>query len=212
MLSFGHAAILERQRRFEVLEKSVAALAATVESRDPYTAGHQSRVTRLAEAIAREMGLDADTCTGIRLAALVHDIGKVHVPIEFLITPNTLSEAEIAVIRTHPEVGYRILKDIPFPWPVAEIVRQHHERWDGSGYPQGLKGTGIAQGARILAVADAVEAIHSYRPYRPAKGLDAALVELGSQRGTQFDPEVVDACLRLFRERRYTMDERVPGK
>lgn len=210
-LSFGHEAILARGRRFEVLEKSVAALAATVESRDPYTAGHQSRVTRLAEAIATELGLDVEARVGVRLAALIHDIGKVHVPIEFLTTPKPLSDAERAVIRAHAEIGYQILKDIPFPWPVADMVRQHHERWDGSGYPQGLKGTSIVLGARILEVADVVEAIHSHRPYRIARGLAAALDEIVAQRGVLFDPDVVDACLRLFHDKGYAMSEAALG-
>ena len=197
-LSYGYQAMLDRQQRFDVLEKAVAALAATVESRDPYTAGHQNRVALLAVSIAQELGLDAETCTGIRLAGLVHDIGKIHVPIEFLTTPAPLSDAEMAVIRTHPEVGYSILKDIPFPWPVAEMVRQHHERFDGSGYPLGLSGNGILLGARILAVADVVEAISSQRPYRPARGVEAAVKALSAGSGTLFDPAVVAACLRLL--------------
>jgi putative nucleotidyltransferase with HDIG domain len=205
LLSFGYVAVVGRRLRFDVMEKSVAALAATVESRDPYTAGHLHRVAELAAAIAREMGLDADACRGIRLGALVHDVGKIHVPIDFLTTPKKLSDAEMAVIRTHPEVGYEILKDIPFPWPVAEMVRQHHERWDGFGYPRQLKSTGILLGARILAVADVVEAISSHRPYRPARGLEAALAEITTQRGIHFDPAVVDACLRLFRDKGYRL-------
>jgi putative nucleotidyltransferase with HDIG domain len=205
LLSFGYAAVVGRRLRFDVMEKSVAALAATVESRDPYTAGHLHRVAELAAAIAREMGLDADACRGVRLGALVHDVGKIHVPIDFLTTPKKLSDAEMTVIRTHPEVGYEILKDIPFPWPVAEMVRQHHERWDGSGYPRQLKAADILLGARILAVADVVEAIHSYRPYRPARGLEPALAEIQSGRGRLFDPDVVDACRRLFRERGFLL-------
>lgn len=205
-LSFGHGAILERKKRFDVLEKSVAALAATVESRDPYTAGHQSRVARLAVAIADDMGLGSEVCTGIKLAALIHDIGKMQIPIELLTKPTPLTELEMQMIRTHPEVGYEIVKDIPFPWPVADIVRQHHERFDGSGYPKGLRSEEILLEARILAVADVVEAISSHRPYRPARGIDVALQEIQAQRGILFDPLVVDSCLRLFAEKQYQLN------
>lgn len=198
-LAFGHEAILEREKRFDILEKSVAALAAVVESRDPYTAGHQSRVAALAVAIAQAMGMDAETCTGIKLGALIHDIGKVQVPIELLTKPTKLNDIEMALIRMHPEVGYNIVKDIPFPWPVAEMVRQHHERLDGSGYPKGLAGDEILIGARILAVADLIEAISSHRPYRPAKGMDVAIEELKRQRGKSLDPDVVDAALSVLK-------------
>lgn len=197
-LSFGLEAIRERQKRFDVLEKSVSALAATVESRDPYTAGHQSRVAGLAESMAREMGLDAESCVGIRLAALIHDIGKMQIPTEILTKPTRLNALEMAMIRTHPVVGYEILRDIPFPWPVAEMVLQHHERFDGSGYPKGLKGEEILLGARILSVADVVEAISADRPYRAALGMQAALDVIAQGRGILFDPQVVDACLRMF--------------
>ncbi len=135
LLSYGHEALLEREKRFDVMVKSVAALAATVESRDPYTAGHQNRVAKIALAIAQDMGLDPDTCNGIKLAASIHDIGKMQVPIEILTKPTKLSTLEMDMIKIHPQVGYEILKDIPFPWPVAEMVHQHHERYDGSGYP-----------------------------------------------------------------------------
>ena len=198
-LSFGHEALLEREKRFDVMVKSVAALAATVESRDPYTAGHQNRVAKIALAIAQEMGSDADACNGIKLAASIHDIGKMQVPIDILTKPTKLSKIEMEMIKIHPQVGYEILKDIPFPWPVAEMVHQHHERYDGSGYPQGLKGEQIIIGARILAVADALEAISSHRPYRPAFGMDVALKEIETQRGILFDPSVVDSCIRLLK-------------
>lgn len=197
-LSFGHEALLEREKRFDVMVKSVAALAATVESRDPYTAGHQNRVANIAVSIAQEMHLDSDMCSGIKLAASIHDIGKMQVPIEILTKPTKLSKIEMDLIKVHPQVGYEILKDIPFPWPVAEMVHQHHERYDGSGYPQGLKGEQIILGARILAVADALEAISSYRPYRPALGIDVALNEIKTQRGVLYDPLVVDSCIRLL--------------
>lgn len=197
-LSFGHEALLEREKRFDVMVKSVAALAATVESRDPYTAGHQNRVAKIALGIAQEMGLDPDTCNGIKLAASIHDIGKMQVPIEILTKPTKLSKIEMDMIKIHPQVGYEILKDIPFPWPVAEMVHQHHERYDGSGYPQGLAGDQIIIEARILAVADALEAISSHRPYRPALGMDVALKEITTQSGVLFDPSVVDSCVRLM--------------
>lgn len=204
-LSFGHGAILERRQRFEVLEKSVSALAATVEARDPYTAGHQSRVANLAKAIAEDLGFDTETCTGIKLAALIHDIGKIHIPAELLTKPTKLTDLEMSYIKTHPEEGYQIIKDIPFPWPVAEMVRQHHERLDGSGYPHGLKNNEIVLGAQIIAVADIVESMSSHRPYRPARGLDAAFEEISRLRGAQLNPRVVDSCIRLFKEKNYSI-------
>lgn len=206
-LSFGHGAILERKQRFDVLEKSVSALAAMVESRDPYTAGHQSRVANLALAIAEDLGLDTETCTGIKFAALIHDIGKIHIPAELLTKPTKLTDLEMSYIKVHPEEGYQIIKDIPFPWPVAEMVRQHHERLDGSGYPQGLKCDEIKMGAQIIAVADTVEAMFSHRPYRPALGLDAALEEISKQRGVSLNPDAVDSCLRLFRKKNFTFNQ-----
>jgi len=204
-LSFGHETLLERAKRFDVMEKSVAALAYTVESRDPYTAGHQHRVAKLALAIAQDMGLDADTCTGIQLAASIHDIGKMQVPIEILTKPTKLTTLEMNLIKVHPDVGYDILKDIPFPWPVADMVHQHHERYDGSGYPKGLQNKDINIGARIIAVADAIEAISSHRPYRPALGIDVALKEIETQRGVLYDPDAVDSCLSLFREKYFVL-------
>lgn len=204
-LSFGREALLEREIRFDVMVKSVAALAATVESRDPYTAGHQNRVAKIALAIAQDMHLEPDICNGIKLAASIHDIGKMQVPIEILTKPTKLTKIEMELIKVHPQVGYEILKDIPFPWPVAEMVHQHHERYDGSGYPQGLKGEQIILGARILAVADALEAISSYRPYRPALGIDVALNEIKTQRGVLYDPLVVDSCIHLLKTGQLTM-------
>lgn len=207
-LAFGHEALLGRQKRFDVLEKSVTALAAVVESRDPYTAGHQSRVANLAFAIAQEMGLDAETCTGIKLAGLIHDIGKMQIPIEILTKPTKLNELEMSMIRMHPEVGYNIIKDIPFPWPIAEMVRQHHERLDGSGYPKGLTDKDILPGAKIIAVADIMEAMSSHRPYRPAKGIDATVEEIKKQRGTTLDSEAVDICLRLLSDEGYQLTDK----
>jgi PAS domain S-box-containing protein len=172
-----------------------------VETRDSYTAGHQRRVTALSRAIALEMGLTEDRVEGLCLAGDIHDLGKISVPAEILSKPTRLTEFEFRLIQNHPRVAYDILKEINFPWPIAEIILQHHERMDGSGYPQGLRGTDILPEARILAVADVVEAIASHRPYRPALGIEAGLEELEQKKGILYDPHVVKACLTLFREK-----------
>ncbi len=185
---------------------TIEAVSLTLEKRDPYTAGHQQRVVQLAVAIAQEMGLDARRVEGLRLAALVHDIGKIHVPAEILNRPGRLSESEFGIIKSHPEVGYDILKNVEFDWPIADIVLQHHERCDGSGYPHGLKCEQIVPEARILAVADVVEAITSHRPYRPGLGLDVALHELEKGRGVLYAEDVVDTCLNLFRVNNFTWE------
>jgi HD-GYP domain-containing protein (c-di-GMP phosphodiesterase class II) len=185
------------------LEKTVLVIATMVEMRDPYTSGHQQRVADLAVAIATDMGLPEQQIRGIHLAGVIHDLGKIQVPAEILSKPGRLNEAEFALIKAHPQTGYEVLKDIQFPWPIAQIVLQHHERLDGSGYPQGLKGDQIMLEARILIVADVVEAMSSHRPYRPGLGLPQALEELRRNRGRFYDPAVVDACLKLFEERRY---------
>ncbi|GAB4301787.1 MAG: hypothetical protein Kow0096_22880 [Thiohalomonadaceae bacterium] len=199
----------ERKRIGESLQRSlvqtIQAIAVTIEKRDPYTAGHQQRVAELATAIAGEMGLPEEQREGLRLGALIHDIGKIYVPAEFLNRPGHLSDTEFEIIQSHPVMGYDIVKGIEFPWPVAEMVVQHHERLDGSGYPKGLKGDEILLEARILAVADVVEAMASHRPYRAALPFDEALVEIERHRGTRYDPAVVDACLKLFREDGYTL-------
>lgn len=184
----------------DALLGTIGAVALTVEKRDPYTAGHQQRVAHLAVAIAGELGIGGEQIEGIRLGALIHDIGKIYVPAEFLSRSGKLTAAEFEVIKMHAQVGYDIIKDVRFPWPVGEMVLQHHERLDGSGYPQGLKGEAIVIEARILAVADVVEAITSHRPYRPALGLDVALQAIADGRGSFYDADVVDACVRLFRE------------
>lgn len=199
---------LEQNRKHLVqlqdnLEEAVRAMAAIVEMRDPYTAGHQSRVADLAAAIARQMGLPEDEIHGIHLAGVLHDLGKIRVPAEILSKPGRISEAERSLISIHPQAGYDILQGISFPWPIAQMVLQHHERLDGSGYPQGLKGEEISLGARILSVADVVEAMSSHRPYRPGLGIEAALEEITGNRGLSYDPRVVDACLVLFREQGY---------
>ena len=185
------------------LEESFHALATMLEKRDPYTAGHQQRVADLSAKIALELGLPKEKAHGIRLAGMVHDIGKIQVPAEVLNKPGKLTELEISLIRLHPQVGYDILKAIRSPWPIPDAVLQHHERLDGSGYPHGLKSEQIIIEARILAVADTVEAMSSHRPYRPGLGLDAALAEISMLRGKQLDPDVVDVCLRLFNEKGY---------
>lgn len=189
----------------ETLIMTVNTLASTVEMRDPYTAGHQRRVTVLACAIAEEMGISEEQFDGLRLAGLVHDIGKFNVPVEILNKPGRITETELNIIKTHAEAGYNVLKEIEFPWPVARIVLQHHERLDGSGYPQGLKEDGIMPEARILAVADVVEAMASHRPYRPALGIEAALHEIIMNKGILYDPSVSDVCMRLFTEKGFSL-------
>jgi PAS domain S-box-containing protein len=188
-----------------LLEATIGAMAAALESRDPYTAGHQRRVADLATAIARDMGLPEGRVQGVHFGALIHDLGKIQVPAELLSKPTRLTKLEFDLIKTHPQAGYDIVKGIDFPWPVAEMVLQHHERLDGSGYPQGLKGDQIALEARILAVADVVEAMASHRPYRPGLGIDKALKEIEDRRGAWYCAEAVDACLRLFREEGYSL-------
>ena len=190
------------------LDKIVNAMSLTLEERDPYTAGHQKRTTDLALAIAREMGLPEQETKGLQMAGLIHDMGKISVPGEILSKPGRLNNAELQLIKRHPQVAYDILNKIDFPWSVDQIVLQHHERLDGSGYPQGLSGKTILLESRILGVADVVETMGTHRPYRPSLGRDAALEEISKNRGLLYDPEVVDACLRLFRETdfQYSMD------
>jgi PAS domain S-box-containing protein/putative nucleotidyltransferase with HDIG domain len=182
----------------KTLEGVIQAVAMIVETRDPYTAGHQKRVTALACAIAAELGITDDKITGIRTAAMVHDVGKIHVPTEILYRSAKLNKKQSALMEDHPQIGYEILKDIEFPWPVAQAVLQHHERIDGSGYPQGLPGKDIILEARIIGVADVVESMASFRPYRPALGINMALEEISKNRGICYDFQVVDACLSLF--------------
>ncbi|MBU4010503.1 MAG: PAS domain S-box protein [Proteobacteria bacterium] len=179
----------------------IQAMALTIETRDPYTAGHQRRVACLARAIATEMNLSEQQIEGLNMAGSIHDLGKLSVPADILSKPSRLSEIEYELIKIHPEAGYNILKDIEFPWPVAQIILQHHERMDGSGYPKGLMGEDIIMESRILSVADVVEAISSHRPYRSAQGVDKALEEVADKKGILYDPVVVDACLRVFKEK-----------
>lgn len=196
-----------QQELTEAFAGLVGAITTAVELRDFYTAGHQRRVAELATAIARQMGWSDDHVEALRLAALVHDVGKIAVPAEILTKPTRLSPPEWALIQTHAEKGYEILKDVPFRWPIAELVYQHHERLDGSGYPRGLAGDAILMGARILAVADMVESMATARPYRMAQGMDAALREIESLAGSNLDAEVVRTCLALFREQGFTFNK-----
>lgn len=220
-LAFGVGALRTRQERDQALllnqqqlaqlevnlEDTVRAIAIIVEMRDPYTSGHQARVAHLAAAIATQMGLPAAQVHAIHIAGMVHDLGKMQVPAEILSKPGMISDIEYSLIKTHAQAGYDILKGINFPWPIAQMVLQHHERMDGSGYPQGLQGEAILLEARIISVADVVEAISSHRPYRPGRGIEAALAEITTHRGRYFDPQVVDVCLTLFREQHYAFNE-----
>lgn len=185
----------------KTMEATINTISKIIEARDPYTAGHQMNVSKLATAVAKEIEFSSDSIEGIRIASLVHDIGKISLPAEILSKPSKLNEMEFSLIKNHPKTGYDILKTIDFPWPVARIVLQHHERLDGSGYPQGLKGKKILLEAKIIGVADVVEAMSSHRPYRPSLGNDKALEEISQNRGTLYDPKVVDACLKLFKEK-----------
>jgi PAS domain S-box-containing protein/putative nucleotidyltransferase with HDIG domain len=194
----GHRAA--RQRLQHGLEVTVEALASTVERRDAYTAGHQREVSEIATAIAQRMGLPQYAIDGLRLASIIHDVGKIQVPAEILSKPGQLTPLEFALIKEHAQAGYDIVKDIDFPWPIADIILQHHERLDGSGYPNRLRARDILIEAKILAVADVIEAMMSHRPYRAALGQEAALAEIKAGKGTLFDPAAVDACESLFRE------------
>jgi PAS domain S-box-containing protein/putative nucleotidyltransferase with HDIG domain len=186
----------------KTMEDTIYTIGKIAETRDPYTAGHQKSVSQIAVFIAQEMKLPKDKIEGIRIASLVHDIGKISIPAEILNKPTKLSEIEYSLIKDHSQVGYDVLKSIDFAYPIARIVLQHHERLDGSGYPQGLKGDEIILEARIIGVADVVEAMSSHRPYRPALGIDATLEEISKNKGILYDPEVVDACIKLFKEKR----------
>lgn len=197
----------ELKESFKKLRKALGGIiqttAAIVEIKDPYTFGHQQRVANLARAIATEMGLSKDKIEGIRTAGVIHDIGKISIPAEILSKPKKLTEDEFNLVKMHPKIGYDILKHIDFPWPVAQIVYQHHERMNSSGYPRGLSGKRILKEAKVLAVADVVEAMASHRPYRPALGIDKALEEISQKSGCFYDPKAVDACFKLFREKNF---------
>lgn len=189
-----------------VLTGTIQAIAKTTEMRDPYTAGHQERVAVLSCAIAEELLLSENEINGIRVASTLHDIGKIYLPSEILTKPRRLTNIEYSMIKTHSQVGFDILKNIEFPWPIAQIVHQHHERIDGSGYPQGLMEEEILKEAKILCVADVVEAMASHRPYRPSLGIDTALKEITEKRALLYDSGVVDSCIRLFREKDFKFE------
>jgi len=194
------------ERLQKAIEGTINAVALTTEFRDPYTAGHQHRVAKLACVIARELGLTEDQIEGVRVAGALHDIGKISVPAEILSRPGRLRQNEINLVRDHAQVGYDLLNKIEFPWPVAQIVFQHHERMDGSGYPLGISGGEILLEAQIMGVADVVEAMASHRPYRPALSIEDALLEILQQRGILYSPEVVDACIKLFIRKGFTFE------
>jgi len=189
-----------------VVDGVIKALTLTVEYRDPYTAGHQQRVSNLACAIAIEIGLPREQVEGIRIAGMLHDMGKIHIPIEFLSRPGKLTKDQFNIVKGHAQVSYDILKGIEFPWPVANIVHQHHEKIDGSGYPLGLSGGNILKEAKILCVADVVEAMASHRPYRPALGIEKALEEISTHKGVLYDSDVVDACLKVIKEKLFVLE------
>jgi PAS domain S-box-containing protein len=191
----------------KALSGIIQVLSAVSEKRDLYTAGHQRRVANLARDIGRQMGLTADRAEGLRLAGIIHDIGKVSIPAEILSKPASLTNLEFEMIKSHSKVGHDILDDIDFSWPIATMILQHHERMNGSGYPQRLKGDDILLESRILAVSDVIEAMASHRPYRPALGIEAALIEIEKNKGILYDPAVVSACLALFREKGYALKE-----
>jgi PAS domain S-box-containing protein/putative nucleotidyltransferase with HDIG domain len=209
---------LEAERRIResfkglegVLDQTVAVISKIIEMRDPYIGGHQTRVTELALRIADRLALPENLRHGLRLASLCHDIGKVYVPAEILSKPGKLTLAEFAMIKTHPQVGFEILSKVDFPWPVAQIVQQHHERFDGSGYPRGLTGEQTRLEARIIGVSDVVESMQSHRPYRPALGLAAALAEIRQNRGRLYDPAVVDACIAVFEQDKFEFSAQIP--
>jgi len=190
----------------EMLEASIHSMALMAEIRDPYTAGHQQRVARLACAISAKMGLSEWISEGIHIAGILHDVGKIRVPVSILNRSGTLLTAEMDVIKIHPQIGFELLKNIPFPWPCAQMVFQHHERLDGSGYPLGIHGKDMLLESRILAVADVTEATSSFRPYRPARGMEAALAELKKYRAIYYDPDAVDACVELLESGSFEFD------
>lgn len=213
-LAFGITAIRTAQAKLKYqeslrisLEKTIQVVASAVDMRDSYTGGHQRRVANICVRIATELGLSKERIHGLHLAGTIHDLGKIGCPAEILSKPGHLSKNEFNLIKEHPQAGFNIIKDVDFSWPIAQIILQHHERIDGSGYPQGLTGDAILLEAKILTVADVVEAMASHRPYRPALGIEAALNEITKHRGTSFDADVVDKCLRIFHEQGYKIED-----
>jgi response regulator RpfG family c-di-GMP phosphodiesterase len=192
----------DRLRR--ALMQTIQAVGLTIEKRDPYTAGHQQRVAELASAIGRELGFEPDRLEGLELGSVIHDIGKIAIPSSFLNKPGRLTSSEFALIKTHSQIGFDIIKDVEFTWPISKMVRHHHERLDGSGYPDGLKGDDILLEARIICVADVIESMASNRPYRAALGISVALEEIEKNKSRLYDPDVAEACLKLFAENRFS--------
>jgi PAS domain S-box-containing protein/putative nucleotidyltransferase with HDIG domain len=192
---------ISEERLKKTMDAAIDTISKIVEAKDPYTAGHQKNVSQIATFIAREMKLPQEKIEGIRIASLIHDIGKISIPAEILSKPTTLSDIEFSLIKVHSQIGYDILKSIDFSYPVASVILQHHERLDGSGYPNNLKGDEILLEAKIIGVADVVEAMSSHRPYRPSLGMDAALEEISENKGGLYDSEVVDTCLNLFKKK-----------
>lgn len=205
-IAFGIGHLRDARRLTHLLDQTIDALAMAVEQRDPYTAGHERRVARLGVAIAAALGIDEATIHGLRIAAGMHDVGKIAIPAEILSKPGQLVPAEFELLKRHVQVGCDIVSGVDFPWPVADMILQHHERLDGSGYPNGLRGVEIGVGARVIAVADVVEAMVAHRPYRPALGIEAALAEVLAGRGTRFDAGAVEACVHLFTDEEFTFD------
>ena len=197
------------ERTLEAVQKALAGaveiVAAISDARDPYTAGHERRVAALACAIGTELGLPKDQIDGIRVMGYVHDLGKIGIPTEILIKPAKLSQHELGIVREHAETGYNIMKKLDFPWPVADVVRQHHEWVDGSGYPLGIDGTQILLEAKVLTVSDVVEALASHRPYRAGLGLEQGVHEVVAHRGTRYDERVVDACVQVVKDGRFSL-------
>ncbi len=187
----------------KTMEDTISTIGKIAETRDPYTAGHQNNVSQIATFIAQEMKLPKDKIEGVRIASLIHDIGKISLPAEILNKPTKLTEIEFSLIKDHSQTGHDVLKSIDFPYPIAKIVLQHHERLNGSGYPHKLKDDEIILEARIIGIADVVEAMSSHRPYRPALGIDRAMEEISQNKGILYDPEVADACIRLFKEEEF---------
>jgi PAS domain S-box-containing protein/putative nucleotidyltransferase with HDIG domain len=195
-----------KERLKKTMDAAIDTMSNIIKAKDPYTSGHQYRVCQLAVPLAQELGLPEDKIKGIRIASLIHDIGKIGLPTEILSKPITLTNVEFDLIKSHSQIGYDILKSIEFPWPVAEIILQHHERINGSGYPNNLKSDEILLEAKIIGLADVVEAMSSHRPYRPALGIDSALEEITQNKGILYDSKVVDACLKLFKEKGFKFE------
>ncbi len=199
----------DESRMKNISVQTIRSLAKTIEVKDPYTYGHQMRVAYLAVTMARKMGLSAGQIETVYYGSVIHDIGKIFIPSDILNKPGRLSDVEFTLIKTHPQIGYDILKEIELPWDIARMILEHHEHLDGSGYPRGIELNDIMLESRILSVADVVESIASHRPYRPEKGIERSLTEIEENKGTHYDPEAVETCLRLFRDEHFEFDRKV---